>query len=241
VPGDREPERFACHRCGTCCTSLDAAWDAVDGARAVGEGGLYRLPSPGGLRMFAWRADRFPRGRLDPLLVAADADRERLVALAYELTASTCPNHDPDEGCTVYEDRPLVCRAFPLVAGPGDEGIDVEASALCPGRVELTEAASEGPSPERALARLYPEELPAALAVPAMVPVLEGLVDLLGRAGALTPAEDLDAGTVERWAKREPVDLVALAREAGVADRAGLVERAERVRERLRDRFAPHA
>lgn len=231
---------FSCHRCGSCCTSLDTAWDeAAPTAGALGAGPVHRLPTPGGLRVFAWEAEPFEAERLDPLLVVPDRADRRLVAAAYELDAATCPRFDAEAGaCTIYEERPLVCRAYPLLVVPGERGPRAAVSGSCPARVELTEAALDAEDPERALARLYPEEAPAALAAPMAVRVVEHAVELLEAAGALEAARGLDAEALDAWRSAPLDDLVAIAEDAGVADRETFRERMRGVRERLRERWA---
>lgn len=199
---------------------------------------LYRLPTPGGLRVFAWEAREFPSDRLDPLLCLADAHRDRLVALAYELDATVCPNYDDAVGCTIYEDRPLVCRAYPLLVVHGDEGPEVAVSARCPGKVTVQAAADEAERPEPVLARAYPDEFAAALAVPAMVQALAEVAGFLEAAEVVDPVAGLDEEAVRGWARSPPLDLVELVEAEGVMDRGTLTRRAEGVVDRLRERWA---
>lgn len=239
MDGD-DADAFDCHRCGSCCTSLDTAWDeASPEAGALGSGPVHRLPTPGGLRVFAWEAKPFDEARLRPLLVVPDTAEERLVAAAYELEASTCPRFDEDErACTIYDERPLVCRAYPLLVVPGETGPRAAVSASCPGRVELAEAALASQAPEQALTRLYPDEAPAALAAPVAVRVVGYAVDLLETVGALDAARGLDADTLEAWGSAPVTDLVEIAEEVGVADRDTFRDRMASVRESLRERWA---
>lgn len=232
-----DPGHFHCHGCGTCCTNLTGRWARDRGRfQALPQAGVYRLATPGGLRMFSWEQAPFTAERLAPLLAVADGQRDRLVALAYELEATRCPRYEDEVGCTIYEDRPLVCRAFPLLVLE-DGGLSVAASALCPAKVPVVGAAQAANEPERVLAGLYPKETVAALAAPATVRHLAEVVSFLAGAEVLDPVTGLEEDEVHDWAKRPALDLVALAEETGVLTRQALIRQAERVRGKVRERL----
>lgn len=219
---------FSCHRCGHCCTHLGGRRDA-DGAsfEALPAPGLYRLPAPPGLRLFAWEARRFPGVELEPLLAVADGARDALLPAAYVYPVERCTHYDDEAGCTIYGDRPLVCRAYPLLAAGGDGGLEVGVSRACPGGVDLPEA--RGRDLEEALVEAYPAEAGAALAVPALVRWLGTVVGFLAQVGALEPREGLDQAAVEALPTAGD-DLVDVATEAGVLEEGGWRKRAEDVR-----------
>ncbi|MDX1612315.1 MAG: hypothetical protein R3185_08090, partial [Candidatus Thermoplasmatota archaeon] len=76
---DTRPDHFHCHGCGSCCNTLQERWNRDRGQfRALPGQGVYRLPTPGGLRMFSWEATPFQGHGLQPLLVVADAQRDAL-------------------------------------------------------------------------------------------------------------------------------------------------------------------
>lgn len=236
------PASFTCHRCGTCCTNLQDLWSTGKGpAASIANETIYRLPTPGGLRVFSWEAHRFPRDRLDPLLAVADEQRETLVALAYELDARVCPNYDDDVGCTIYEERPLVCQAYPLLVVQGESGPEVAISGMCPATVAVEQAANQASRPEPLLARAYPEAFAPALAVPAMVAQLSETVSFLASAEVLSPVAGLDEPELERWSDPPVLDLVDLVEEAGVFDRAKLAARANSAVDRIRARWTDEA
>lgn len=231
---------FECHRCGTCCTNLQDLWsDGQAPFTSLAGERIYRLPTPGGLRVFAWEADRFPTDRLEPLLVVADDQRGKLVVLAYELDEVVCPNYAEGVGCTIYADRPMVCRAYPLLVVEGEAGPEVAISGRCPGHVAVEQAAAEAERPEPVLARAYPEEFAPALAVPATVQALSAIVGFLEAAAVVSPIPGLAEDEVQRWKGNGTVDLVALAEQAGAFTREDLSERARSIRQRLRERWAP--
>lgn len=233
-------DAFACHRCGTCCTNLKEAWDGNKGTVAsLPDDRIHRLPQPGGLRLFAWEASRFPSEDLSPLLVVPDAKRERLIALAYELDENRCPNYDDAQGCTIYEDRPLVCQAYPLLVVQGKKGPQLTVSAECPARLEPLDAGEAEEDPVEAIARAYPDEIAPALAVPAILTVLTPALDLLETAGAIEPRRGLTDDELAAWRDDGPVDLVDLAEKAGIFTASILTERVERIKDRLRKQKLP--
>lgn len=234
------PDHFHCHRCGHCCTHLSDRWEdrqATGRFEALGGTPIYRVPTPGGLRMFSWEAGPFLDHDLEPMLVLLDQQRQRPVALAYELQAERCPRFEDEAGCTIYDQRPMVCKAYPLLVVQGDDGPSVAVSDPCPGKVPVLGALQATSDPERVLFGLYPGEAGAALAVPALVEHLAEVVGFLASAGVIEPVEDAEEATVDRWLEREPLDLVELVEEAGVMDRDDLIDRGERIVEVLRERW----
>lgn len=228
-----EAGTFTCHRCGHCCTHLAGRRDAAGTSfAALPPPGLYRLGAPPGLRLFAWEARRFPEAELEPLLAVADGRRDALLPAAYVYPVDRCTHYDDEAGCTVYEDRPLVCQAYPLLAAGGDGGLEVGVSGACPGSVPLPDADGEEAGLEEALAAAYPDEAGAALAVPALVRWLGTVVGFLAQVGAVDPRDGLDEGDVEALGVGE-ADLVDVAAEVGVLDRDEWRARADAVRGEL--------
>lgn len=234
------PEQFACQGCGSCCTSLAGRW-AGDSSpfQSFFNERIYRRSTADGLRVFAWEADRFPTEHLAPLLVVADEASEQLIALAYVVEVNRCPHYDDAVGCTIYEERPLVCQAYPLLVTQGEAGPELAVSQLCPATVPVLGAASVAERPEPVLSAAYPMEAAAALAVPQLVRELDQLVDFLAEAGAIEPVRGLAEEEVERWRERGLIDLVAFVERCGIDTRETLCARADRTVERVRERWAP--
>lgn len=224
---DASGSTFACHRCGACCTDLRERASPAGFAELAP--GVYRHERPGGLRVFAWEADVFPDERLAPALVAADDDREARIVLAHELQADTCPHFDPEATrCTVYEDRPLVCRAFPLIVDATAQGPQLAASSVCGARVPLPDE----PDRQR-LAQAYPEAWAPALAAGRLWAWTVEFLAFLDEAHVV----DLRAGLArEELAELEAtIGLGDLAAEAGVSTRGELADRARRQLQSLRE------
>lgn len=239
MPGETPQEAFDCHGCGACCTNLQDAWTHPPAkARSLPDDRIHRVPQPAGLRLFTWEAPRFPEDRLRPLLVLADAHTERLIALAYVLDEDTCPNHDDDQGCTIYDDRPLVCQAYPLLLTPTQDGNHLTVSSKCPAYIPLDNA-NDAATPMRAIARAYPDEIAPAFTVPAALHMLTAAIDLLENADAIAPRTNLDPPTLDRWATKPILDFAHLANEHGILTPKTLRDRAEGLKARLRARTHP--
>lgn len=87
------PEVHGCMpACGKCCGPVP--WSPAELAAVEGRipSGTVRLPAPGGTTE---------------------------VMLVHPLEPRRCPMLGPDKACTVYEARPLMCRMFGAVDGPG--------------------------------------------------------------------------------------------------------------------------
>lgn len=98
--------RFECERCPDCCTRL---LNMTDGK----EHGIYLAPE---------EIVHFPKESVFPLF------RSGGKVFAYQLATHDCPNLVTKEnghmGCKIYQNRPLICRSFPL-GFSGDKGLVV--------------------------------------------------------------------------------------------------------------------
>jgi Fe-S-cluster containining protein len=74
----------------------------------------------------------FPASQVSPL-VAVGWDKPQDV-LSYQLSARTCPHLGASNECSIHNDRPLVCRAFPFEyhQKPGPDGLNWSGSYKCP-------------------------------------------------------------------------------------------------------------
>lgn len=122
--------RFACPpQCGWCCTHLtrdEGASERVarrDFRAALADLGVFSCGhGPTGLSLSgaeaaafrARAAERSMRVRLHPRTFLLETRRRVVVALDWHFPYASCPFY-ADWKCTVYEDRPLVCRAFPVM------------------------------------------------------------------------------------------------------------------------------
>jgi Fe-S-cluster containining protein len=125
------PFRFACHRCGHCCT-------AGEGHVWLEDGEVERLAAALSMTVDAFR-EAHVRTVPDPRDPGAlrETLRERDEGRGGRCTLLEGHNH-----CTVYGDRPAHCRTFPYWPSvlEDEEGFE-RARATCPGiRVEPTEA-----------------------------------------------------------------------------------------------------
>ena len=89
--------RFDCLRCGKCCISF------VDR--------FYHIPT--GIPLTPTELKLFDQADVRPFLgVQTTAG---IIPVWYQLIRAPCPHYDHDRcRCTIYERRPLVCRAYPF-------------------------------------------------------------------------------------------------------------------------------
>lgn len=118
--------------CGRCCTDLkriagddEQAADA-EFRDALREMGVYACADAddGGLSLSseeaaALRAEAQARGmRIDlhPRTYMLDDKTQEAIVIDWHLAHASCPFYEHLRGCTAYEVRPLVCRAFPVLS-----------------------------------------------------------------------------------------------------------------------------
>lgn len=218
---------FACTLCGKCCLNLqeraEPAWPAAFDRNA--RAGFYGLPTKAGLQVWSWekrRMERAARERgvpiaFEPSLVVLDDKAQEAVVLVWELATMACPLHvtaDPagfappvrptPEGklvlCGAYEDRPAVCRAYPVLL----RGEAAAWSARCP------DAFAPEASDRAAWAATYGDSFAAAEAANRFPRVAQETLRFLETTGDLALARGLAREDVLRRVARGPVvDLLA--------------------------------
>jgi Fe-S-cluster containining protein len=103
---------FICKRCGRCC-SHNAT-----------------------LALFEWEADRLKKyakkydAVIKPAIIAKVRNVKIILQWGLESKNGKCPFLS-SKGCMIYKDRPLVCRAFPLITS-GFYGYEKMISSECP-------------------------------------------------------------------------------------------------------------
>lgn len=176
--------------------------------------GYYALPTEGGLQAWSWERQRMLREadargvtlRFVPSLAVADELSGRLVILVYELEHDECPflGPGPTEGalvCNAYDARPLVCRAFPVVAAGGT----LVPSSACPDIIEPATGDRD------AFLHTFSDAFLAAEASSGLPREVAGILRQLEAAGALRLARDLSFEQVlTRAAHAPPLDLWSL-------------------------------
>ena len=110
---------FSCQRCGKCCSNMD------------------------NLALFEWEKERLQRLSqhhgidldIRPGITAKAGKMTIILQWGLKSKTGVCPflktNEDGSRGCAIYDDRPMVCRAFPL-SRSGLNGIDELISMDCP-------------------------------------------------------------------------------------------------------------
>jgi Fe-S-cluster containining protein len=110
--------KFSGQKCGVCCNSRD---DASFGMVVLDfEAKTLRKKSKELNIDF----------KLEPSVSFSDKKSQKELVVSYKFEYETCPFYQ--NKCLIYEDRPLLCRAFPLItAGIHSDG-EIIRSAFCP-------------------------------------------------------------------------------------------------------------
>ena len=90
---------FECQRCGLCCRSL------IDD-----KNGFKR-----GLPLTEKEVTLFSKDLISPKMAIGITEPDNVIL--YQLNVNVCPYINEKNECNKYERRPLMCQAFPVVAG----------------------------------------------------------------------------------------------------------------------------
>ncbi|KKK84349.1 hypothetical protein LCGC14_2784280 [marine sediment metagenome] len=97
------PIRFECLQCGRCCKDiLKHAMGSLKGP--------YLSPEETAL---------FPPHTVSPS-IGRGFDIDHITVTRYQINQAHCPQLVEDNQCAIYENRPLVCRRFPLMWSNGN-------------------------------------------------------------------------------------------------------------------------
>lgn len=117
--------KFSCLRCGTCCK---------------GEQDTEIF----GIRLFDFEAKNISEKakeknltlRLKPSFAIADKKTHKEYGVFYQFETKDCPFFS-ESGCKIYDDRPIMCRAFPIITS-GANGTIVRSSACKGNQIMLS-------------------------------------------------------------------------------------------------------
>lgn len=216
---------FTCTQCEKCCTDLKGRAADVGGRRdfkALAIPGVYSLADTGGIQLWPWEREKLARIakarglplRTAPAMVFADAKLGAIV-LVYEVLNRSCPFFKTPL-CTVYDDRPLVCGAFPIFAGAREMSF----TAFCPEVVVPSDAGD----PVESLLSAYGDTARHALKIREVTGRVSQLVSFMVSAGALRPVRDLDEADLVAMMKARRMDLHAAMRRVGMFSEAEVAD-----------------
>lgn len=134
--------------------------------------------------------------------------RPTAVALVWEKAGAVCELVTADNRCSVYGERPVICRSFPLLLRGGA----VAVSAYCPGKVLPADAS--------ALPAVYGPSHVAATAASRYPALLAPYLAFLETTGRFRRRRDATGAEVETAAARGVVDVLDLLEREGVATQA---------------------
>lgn len=103
---------FVCKECGECCNRLGTGWAPYDIDRATGYLSLEH--------------DEFLKKYLE--------GKESEEGIKYSRNVKPCPFLTKENSCSIYPERPLACRLYPLRTTLRAAGVD------CPGLKEMNRA-----------------------------------------------------------------------------------------------------
>ncbi|MCJ2178802.1 YkgJ family cysteine cluster protein [Novosphingobium album (ex Hu et al. 2023)] len=123
---------FDCTQCGKCCQNLRLTLSVDEAIGWAGRGHTVQLLT----EALPWVSEPdtadarvlYDRDRSFPAMSGSVAFRIAAVPVAHHI--GPCPNLQPDMRCSNYEQRPRICRIYPLESRPFI-GLD-PASRLCP-------------------------------------------------------------------------------------------------------------
>ncbi|HJW97247.1 MAG TPA: YkgJ family cysteine cluster protein [archaeon] len=123
---------FVCNKCGDCCRNL---------LKNIGD-------VINGLTLFPDEVHLFPKEIVSPSVAIGHTPTK---IISYQLNVETCP-HLKNNECSLHDQKPLICRAFPLTVSPT---FNIQSEKSCP----LLRNAGEkidfnGPEEEEAVKKL---------------------------------------------------------------------------------------
>lgn len=119
--------RFSCLKCGKCCSNIRGRIEDEEKkfieSNFFGKLPLVQLTSVEkmSLSLWGWEADKLKKraeelqidADIKPFRAVFDLNENKTIVISYFLDHDSCP-FLRDNGCLVYEDRPLVCGQFPI-------------------------------------------------------------------------------------------------------------------------------
>ncbi len=217
---------FSCEGCtdkGLCCRDFGQGKISEDIVNAhediQGKGPIYSVIPMGQKRiaLYGWEVERLKaasdtRFELKPRTVIYDLKGDVPLVLSWNLNHDDCPFLDDGNSCTVYEDRMMHCRIFPLSrSGPG--GVTKTMfSSLCPNIV-----ATEGNGNIKDLYEAYGDIFLWAVQRDIVIGWLKHTVNEAVRKGMIRPATNRPLDWINRKLKnKKPRDAVSHLKSLGV-------------------------
>jgi len=124
---------FSCDRCGQCCRGFEKPLKNEGKTQSdidFMDGPLYYYSNASQLRpaLFGWEVELLSHlnknFEFTPRTFVYDVKTSKPLVLTYNLNNDRCVFLEEENNCSIYENRPLVCRSFPLVtSGLGMAGI----------------------------------------------------------------------------------------------------------------------
>ncbi len=141
--------KFKCEQCGTCCKRIRTRQEYYDEQERdfiknyfYGKLPIVQLEQPEKMTfpIWPWEARLLSEKatqqgiepKIKPLRAIFDLEREETIVTAYFIDSDECTLLDNKHKCIAYEERPLICKQFPMQNAtefaecPGTENINVQ-------------------------------------------------------------------------------------------------------------------
>jgi Fe-S-cluster containining protein len=112
-------DRFECVQCGDCCRRIGKN----SKEKASTEDEIILVLDEGTIEVFEWELERLKslaskKGinlAVSPCRVVYDTRGDVKIVLTWAIDFDVCPFLSKNNLCTIYENRPSICRAFPIL------------------------------------------------------------------------------------------------------------------------------
>ncbi|MEM2990114.1 MAG: YkgJ family cysteine cluster protein, partial [Halobacteria archaeon] len=113
-------DKFQCRKCGHCCRNLKRLRRLED--IGADKRPLYILEEDISLSLYEWEVEDFQlageklgkRISVIPVLICIDQLSNTPLSLIWNILDSDCPFLSESNLCLIYEQRPIICRIFPV-------------------------------------------------------------------------------------------------------------------------------
>lgn len=142
------PTRFSCVGCGACCKSRFIPLTLVEARQWLSRGHDVVILLEAFKRPY-WSAPdpEYQHSLLRSAQVRSGATHMQATAIFAANAVAQCPNLQADDRCGIYDERPLVCRIYPMEINPfielKAENKDCPADAWEDGEVIVSDAGAD--------------------------------------------------------------------------------------------------
>jgi Fe-S-cluster containining protein len=133
-------KKFECNKCGECCKKFfvrESPEDKIPCFSTPIDICLTRMT----LALWPWEKHLFKEEEITPAQIIYDLKNNKVIVVQYCLKTNYCPKLVNNQ-CSIYNDRPLICKLYPCPIGELAEGINPR-SHICSAEPPLPEIIKE--------------------------------------------------------------------------------------------------